>query len=110
MNMRNIYLLVPCQYSKPVKEQMLVDKIRMHVGRGKPLLEACDALERELNGGKTVREIADAAHNAATMEAVEQFRTAVHVVSDTWNSWNSYVTAQDWPVQKEVDAYVDANS
>lgn len=110
MNMRNIYLLVPVDYSQPVKEQIQIDKIQMHVGRGTSLEAARQKLERELNGGRTMTELFAAASQAKTPEATAAFANGIRVLSDTLYSWNGYVGSEAWPIQKEVDAYVDANS
>jgi hypothetical protein len=108
MNMRNIYLLVPVKGQNGFKAGMAIDKIRMHIGRGAKLDAAHITFERELNGGKTWKEILE---DCKTPEQFADHKAnAWQVYDDTWSQWNSFIGSQDWPVQKEVDAYIEAHA
>ena len=100
INMKNIYILMPVNYSLPFKQQMQHDKAQYHVGRGKPLQDAVEKLERDLNGGKTIKEIMQQAN---TPEGLQAYREAIHVVSDTYKAWADYNTFNSWPIVKQIE-------
>lgn len=96
--------MVPVKGMAGFKAGMDISKIRFHAGRkGKD--EACQAFERELNGGKTWQEILQACKTREEFDA--HAADAWKIYDDTERSWRDYLGSQDWPAMKQIDGLRD---
>jgi hypothetical protein len=97
---KTYYLLVPVKGMAGFKAGMDISKIRVHAGRkGKD--EACQAFERELNGGKTWNEWLQ---SCKTKEEFDKHNAeAWKVYDDTERNWSDYRGSEQWPAMKQID-------
>lgn len=101
--MQKIYILMPFRFG--VSSQPEHHLAEVHVGRGKKLNAAREALEKKLNKGRTYQQWTESIFAESNPELrvklyQERERKGYHVIADTFRNWGSFPGSSNWPVMQ----------